>query len=180
MSRKLLWGAGWLLAALCSGCVERTYTILTAPPAATVLENGHEIGPAPVTRPFQYYGTYRFDLIADGYQTKTVLQPISHPWYEYFPLDFIAENLIPFTICDHRVFTYTLDRIQVVPPEVVFDAGSQLRLQGQSIGTPPAVHPLPPPGQIVLPPGQPLPPQGQVQGAPPGVPTQVVPLPRSP
>jgi hypothetical protein len=179
MSRKLLWSAGWLLAALCSGCVVRTYTILTTPPGATVLENGQEIGPAPVTRPFAYYGTYRFDVMADGYQTKVVLQPISHPWYEYFPLDFIAENLIPFTIYDHRVFAYVLDRIQVVPPEVVRDAADQLRLQGKSIGTP--LPPgLPPPGQVVLPQGPPVPQPGQVQVGPPVAQPQVVPLPRSP
>ena len=41
MSRRIVLGAGWLLAALGSGlacgCVERTYTILTLPPGAMVL-----------------------------------------------------------------------------------------------------------------------------------------------
>jgi hypothetical protein len=189
MSRRLLLGAGWLLAALCAGCVERTYTILTVPPGAIVLENGHEVGPAPLTRPFRYYGTYRFDIIANGYQTKTVLQPICHPWYEYFPLDFISENLIPWVIRDRRQFEYTLEPLQVIPPEVVLQAADQTRIQGKNTGVPlpPPVTPVPPPGHPVVPPGQPLPPPGHpapppgpAPGLPPAGQLQVVPLPRAP
>jgi hypothetical protein len=184
MSRRLLVGAGWLLTALCAGCVERTYTILTTPPGAMVLENNREVGPAPVTRPFKYYGGYEFEIKADGFQTKRILQPISHPWYEYFPLDFISENLIPWTIHDHREFRYTLDPLQVVPPEIVREAGDRIREQGKGIGQPlppplpPPGHPVPPPGQPALPPGQVVAPPGQVQTQPlPAVQPQVVPLP---
>jgi hypothetical protein len=178
---------GWLLAALApglaGGCVERTYTILTDPPGAMVLENGHEIGPTPAIKPFNYYGKYRFTIMASGYQTLVVDQPICAPWYEYFPLDFVSENLLPWTIRDRRTFRYTLQPLEVVPPQIVNEAADQLRERGRGIGTAPvtplvpAGPPCPPPGQPappVLPPGQPVPPAGAVpQAAPP----QVVPLP---
>src|SRR4051812_31608375 len=81
---------------LVGGCVERRYTIITDPPMAVVLENGKPIGPAPVNKPFEYYGTYRFTLVRDGNQTLVVDQPIPAPWWEYPPFDFITENLLPF------------------------------------------------------------------------------------
>jgi hypothetical protein len=177
MNRRWLVNSGWLLAAAvalgAAGCVERRYTVLVdspcpaAPgavvPAAVVLENGRPVGPAPVTRPFQYYGTYEFTIIRDGYQTLKVRQPIRAPWYEYFPLDFIAENLIPWTIRDVREFHYSLDQVQVDSAEAVFGRGEQLRQQGHTIGeprTPPGV--LLPPGSVLTPPdpganGQPAP-----------------------
>jgi hypothetical protein len=175
MSRRIVLGAGWLLAALgsglASGCVERTYTILTLPPGAMVLENGHEIGPAPITRHFRYYGTYRFTIMANGFQTLVVDQPISYPWYEYFPLDFISENLIPWTIRDRRKFEYTLEPMQVVPPDVVKQAGDHLRMESKGIGKPlpPSLGAPVPPGAVLVPPGQPLPPPGQPV-PPPGQP----------
>jgi hypothetical protein len=138
-----------------------------------VLENGHEIGPAPVTQHFQYYGKYRFDIIANGYQTQVVLQPVSAPWYEYFPLDFISENIVPWTIRDHRVFTYNLEPAQVVPSEVVRDAATHAREEGKGVGKP--LPPRPgqpvPPGAVIAPPGTAVPPVlAPGQPVPPGIP----------
>jgi hypothetical protein len=194
MSRRLLWSAGWLLAALgtglASGCVERTYTVLSNPPGAMVLENGHEVGPTPAIRPFNYFGKYRFTIFANGYQTLVVDEPICAPWYAYPPLDFITENLLPWYIRDHREYRYNLQPLEVVPPEVVLEAAAQLQARGRSIGsapvTPgaPAGPPCPPPGQAapapgqpILPPGQPIPQAGAVQPVPPAALPQVVPLP---
>jgi hypothetical protein len=191
MSRRMLRSAGWLLAALgpglAGGCVERTYTVLTNPPGAIVLENGHEVGPTPAIKPFNYFGKYRFTIFASGYQTLVVDQPISAPWYEYFPLDFISENLIPWTIRYRQEFRYTLQPLEVVPPEVVREAADQLRERGRGIGTapvapagqpcPPPGLPVLPPGQPVLPPGQPVPQAGVVQPVPPAALPQVLPLP---
>ncbi|MCI0464725.1 MAG: hypothetical protein L0Z62_47990 [Gemmataceae bacterium] len=184
MNRRWLVNSGWLLAvavtAGASGCVERRYTVLVdAPcsnvpgavvPAAVVLENGRPVGPAPVTRPFQYYGTYEFTIIRDGFQTLKVQQPIRAPWYEYFPLDFIAENLIPWTIRDVREFHYSLQPVQVDSAEAVYGRAETMRQQGHTIGEPPTPPPgvLLPPGAV--PPGQPpaqMPPPDQVPFAAP-------------
>src|SRR5262249_33363324 len=109
--------AGLLGMALCSslwtGCGERRYIITAdAPggnpslprPAAVVYENGRPIGAAPADQQFLYYGTYRFTIVRDGCKTLVVDQCIKAPWYEYFPLDFISENLLPWTIRDVRHF----------------------------------------------------------------------------
>jgi hypothetical protein len=168
MSRRLLWGVGWLLAALASGCVERTYTVLTNPPGAMVIENNTEVGPTPVIKPFQYYGTYRFRIMASGYETLLVDQPIAAPWYEYPGLDFIVENLIPWTVRDHREFRYDLQPIQVVPPEIVRDAAQHLRGEGKMIGDPlpPGLGPPPPACPPTAAPGQPVVPQAPTVAAP--------------
>jgi hypothetical protein len=172
MKRRVLVNVGWLLAAAvavgAAGCVERRYTILTDPPGAIVLENGKPVGPAPVTRPFTYYGDTVFTIIRDGYQTLKVRQPIRAPWYQYFPLDFIAENLIPWTLHDNHVWIYNLQPVQVEPPEAVYNRAEQLRQQGHAVGVPPTA--LLPPGAV--PPGQP-----PAQVLPPADIPQVQPLP---
>ncbi len=171
--RKLLSRAGGLLALLCTtlacGCVERTYTVLTNPPGAILLENGHEVGPTPAIRAFRYYGTYRFILFASGYQTLVVDQPIRAPWYEYFPLDFITENLIPWTIRDRREFRYDLIPLEVVPANVVLDRATQVRAEGQKVGEPLA-PPVALPGQTVTPPCPPTSPPAQIAPSPGPVP----------
>src|SRR5438874_7158592 len=87
----------WLawLAALClvAGCVERRFIITTEPFGAIVYdEKGMPTGASPADRQFTYYGKYRFTLVRDGYQTMVVEENVKAPWFEYFPLDFIAEN----------------------------------------------------------------------------------------
>jgi hypothetical protein len=163
MNRKSLGSMGWLLLALCAvlpgGCVERRYTVLTDPPGAFVLENGKPIGNTTVDRPFIYYGKYRFTLMADGYQTLVVDECIKAPWYEWFLLDFVSENLIPWTIRDVRTFKYDLKRLEIIPPEIVKARADEMRARGQAIG-----EPLPPP-PVAIPPGAIVP---AVPGAVPG------------
>ena len=67
---------------LFSGCVERRYTIRSDPPGATVIVNGEEIGPSPASKSFVYYGDREITLMLDGYETKTVIQPIKAPWWD--------------------------------------------------------------------------------------------------
>ena len=62
-----------------SGCVEHRYTIRTEPLGATVVVNGEEIGPSPASKSFIFYGKRKITMILDGYETKTVIQPIRAP-----------------------------------------------------------------------------------------------------
>jgi hypothetical protein len=128
-----------LLAPLAAGCVEKRYVVLTDPPGAIVYENGKPIGATPLNRTFVYYGRYRLELKRDGYQTLVVDQPIRAPWYEWCPLDFVTENLLPWTVRDVRELRFSLEPLQVAPPEAVFERGEQLRQHGHTIGTPPAL-----------------------------------------
>lgn len=110
--RPIRRGAAVLIAlvplALLTGCVERRYTIRTDPPGALVFVNGQEVGPSPVSLHYVYYAPHEIVLVADGYQTQKIIQPIPAPWYDNILTDFVSENLVPFTIHDDREFFYKM------------------------------------------------------------------------
>jgi hypothetical protein len=123
---------GWaVVCASLTGCVERRYTIRSNPPGAMVIVNGEEIGPTPVSRSFTFYGKRKITLMADGYETQTVLEPINAPWYDNNFTDFFTENLVPFTIRDDREFLYTLSPKVIPEPNDLVNRGQQLRVEGQ-------------------------------------------------
>jgi hypothetical protein len=146
-----LLGLSALLVAL-AGCVERRMVIITDPPHAIVFdEKNQPLGASPVDRSFVYYGKYRHRLVKDGYETMIVEENVKAPWYEYFPLDFFAENIVPWTLRDVRYFRYTLKPLPVTTPQAVLDEANVLRAKGQTIGVPlptpsPAAPVAPPPG----------------------------------
>src|SRR5262249_35483816 len=108
--RQVQVGTVLAFALVTTGCVERRYTIRTEPPGALVYVNGEELGTAApvVSRSFIYYGKREIVLIADGYQTQKIIQPIDAPWYDNQLTDFFSECLIPWTIRDEREFVYRL------------------------------------------------------------------------
>jgi hypothetical protein len=93
---------------LFSGCVERRYTIRSDPPGATVIVNGEEIGPTPASKSFQYYGNREITLMLDGYQTRTVIQPINAPWWDNYATEFFSENIVPLSLRDDREYKFQL------------------------------------------------------------------------
>jgi hypothetical protein len=170
MMRTAWLGAALLLTAAGAGCVERRYVVTSDPPGALVLRNGVPLGPAPVDDFFVYYGEYDLTLIKDGYETLHAKVKIDAPWYEYPPLDFIAENLFPYTIRDIREggqFHFNLQPLQAVRPADVLNRANDLRARGRASGAPtageaPAPPSLPGPvapreGTVVPPPSAPQP-----------------------
>jgi hypothetical protein len=164
----------WLVAAVCAaaltGCVERRYVIYTDPPGAMVLRNGQAIGASPVDDHFVFYGKYRFTIFADGYETLQVEQNVPAPWYQWVGLDFISENLIPWTIRDRRVFQFHLEPRRVPDPKALLDQAQNLRNRGISIGGGSAQPVAPPPTPVITPvppPEQVAPTTGSVPPAPP-------------
>jgi len=114
------------------GCVDRRMTILSDPPGALVRVNGYDLGAAPVDVPsdkFVYYGHYEIELIKDNYEPLRVRQAVPPPWYERFPLDFISENLVPWRIKDHRIYSYTLAPPQPMVSEQVLQNAEAFRGQ---------------------------------------------------
>lgn len=104
-----------------SGCVLRTLTINSEPSGATVYLDNTPIGETPVTIPFTYYGTRKITLEktdADGkliYERKIIFEKLSTPVYQYFPLDFFSEIVLPVDIKDEHFFTYRLDPLNQPP-----------------------------------------------------------------
>jgi len=146
---------GMALLAGATGCVERRMVIYTDPVGAIVSdEKNQPMGASPVDRTFTYYGKYRWTIAKDGYETLVVEQRVRAPWYELPGLDFIAENLIPWTIRDVRVYRYVLQRQQDLPPEQLLNQAQGVRDYGRSIGVqPPDLYPAPgSPPSVLMPP----------------------------
>ncbi|MBL8850082.1 MAG: PEGA domain-containing protein [Planctomycetaceae bacterium] len=91
-----------------SGCVHRRMTIRTDPPGALVEVDGERLGPTPVSTDFLYYGTREITLSAPGYETLVVKQPVAPPWYQVFPIEFFADNLLPFRVTNRHDFVYRM------------------------------------------------------------------------
>src|SRR5580704_15408296 len=89
-----------VLTASQAGCVERRMIVRTNPPGALLYVDDYEVGITPCATSFIYYGTRKIRLVKDGYETLVINQPIPAPWYEYFPADFVAENVVPGHIRD--------------------------------------------------------------------------------
>lgn len=119
-----------------SGCVERRYTIRTEPPGATVVVNGEEIGPSPASKSFNYYGDRKITLIFDGYQTKTLIQPINAPWWDNYVTEFFSENLVPVSLRDEREYKYQLDPAQSPPQGELRDRAESLRSDARILPKP--------------------------------------------
>jgi len=172
--KRMSWLFGVLVCASLTGCVERRFVIESLPPGAQVLRNGQSVGFTPVDDSFVYYGKYHFTLIAPGYETLHVEQPVHAPWWEIPPLDFISENVIPFTIRDIRRFRYEMQPLRAVPPADVLQRGETLRGQSQGLGeVPPAPVPVPATGAApavppatIAPPGTPGPAAAPMPPAP--------------
>lgn len=149
--RQRLGFIGLVIAAgLFSGCVERRFVITTDPPGAFVLHNGAPIGQAPADDHFVYYGKHNFTVIRDGYATLQETVCVPTPWYQYVPLDFVSEALVPWHIEDVRRFHFTLVPLAPVNANVLLQQGEALRNEGRAIG-PPAVPAAPtpaPPGTV--------------------------------
>jgi hypothetical protein len=137
MIARILWAGLFLTVCLAGGCVERRFVITSDPPGAIIYdENNLPIGATPVDKPFTYYGKYRFTLVKDGYQTTVVEEKASPPWYDFFPVDFVSENLIPFTFRDVRRVNAPMQPLQILPPEPVLKSAIDLRDYGRTIGAP--------------------------------------------
>jgi PEGA domain len=151
-----------LLLAGSAGCVTRRFVITSDPPGAMVYREGQPIGPTPVEQPFVYYGKYRFRLVADGHEPLDVTPELVAPWYQFPGVDFVTENLVPFTFRDVQVLKFTLAPLQPVRPDDVQRRAEQLQERGRSIVVPPGEQPAPPPrtAPISAPPspGAPIPP----------------------
>ncbi|HEV3258238.1 MAG TPA: PEGA domain-containing protein [Gemmataceae bacterium] len=142
--RRTMWMIGVAVyAGLLAGCVERRYVITSNPPGAAVYRNGQFIGLTPVDDQFVYYGDYHFTIRKDGYATLQVRQPIPMPWYEYWPLEFVSENLVPGHIENIHRFDYTLQPLPQPNIQQLLNEAQILRSKGKAIG-PPAPPPAPP------------------------------------
>lgn len=142
------------------GCVHREMMIYSEPNGARVFVNDVEVGTAPCKVPtnlFQDYGHYKIRLLRQGYEPFETSQYVKAPVYQYFPLDFVSEVLLPFPLHDKHCFTYQMQPIQDVPNAEVQQRAEEYRNRGQGIGrtaVPPPPSPIYQP-DLNLPPTRP-------------------------
>lgn len=111
-----------------SGCVHRRMTINSNPPGARVLLDGEEIGETPTSVDFTHYGTREISLQKDGYDTLKTLQTVPPPWYQIFPIDFFADNLLPYQLTNRHEFNYQLQPSStIVPTQELLGRANALR-----------------------------------------------------
>jgi len=120
--------------AAAGGCVKRTLSINTQPPAALVYLNDQEVGRTPVSVPFTWYGDYDIIIRKEGYQTLQTHKRIHPPWYQVPPFDFMAEVLSPVTYHDRHELEYALEPRQYPTTQQLLEQASSFRdrtLHGQ-------------------------------------------------
>jgi hypothetical protein len=127
---------GLVAVGLACGCVERRYTIRSEPPGAQVIVNGESLGSAPASHSFYYYGQREITLVMDGYETKTLIQPIEAPWWDNYLTEFFTENLVPWVIRDEREYTYKLEPARTPTQEEVQSRAEAMRDEAQALPPP--------------------------------------------
>jgi hypothetical protein len=110
-ARPLVTVVALALAALSlSGCLQRRMVLRSNPSGALVLIDDQQIEQrTPATVPFTWDGTRGVTLVATGHKVLDAEAVLEPRWYDYFPLDFVAEFLWPLTIVDERTFDFELE-----------------------------------------------------------------------
>ncbi len=133
-ARRCCFGSLTILMSLAAftlgGCVERTMKIDSQPQGARLFVNDEEVGVTPAKFSFLWYGDYDIMLRKEGFQTLKTHARVDPPWYQYPPIDLVAECFIPGTIKDEHVLpTYSLEPAQVPPVQEIVERAVELREQ---------------------------------------------------
>ncbi|MDR1478387.1 MAG: PEGA domain-containing protein [Planctomycetaceae bacterium] len=109
-------------------------TVRSNPPGATVYLDGKEIGRTPFSANFDFYGNREFRVVKDGYATKTVIKPVSAPWYELPGIDFVSEVLLPGKLTDQKFYEFDLEPERIVPNHELLSRAEELRYTAHENG----------------------------------------------
>ncbi len=119
--------AAVVLSIALGGCVERTLTVNTIPQGALVALNDEEIGRAPVTTSFNWYGDYNVRISMPGYETLKTHRELKGPWYDSFPWDFMMNFLNPRHIVDEYEWTFKLEPKKEIDRDKLIESANELR-----------------------------------------------------
>lgn len=153
-----------------TGCVDRRYVVESNVPGAQIYVDGKPIGPAPADAWYTYPGVYEFKAVAPNYQPLKQQVRLKAKWYDYPPLDFIADVLWPGRIEDVRRVQLTLEPTRPVRTDQLIQDADMLRARGRSLppstvpeeDDPLLAKPASPPQPAILPPGPPVPPSRRI------------------
>ena len=124
-----------MLLAASAGCAaQRTLSVVSDPPGATLRIDDRIVGPTPYTEKFSEYGTRRITLYKAGYHSRSEVVELRAPWYATFPIDLVSEILLPFGWKDPHLVKLQLEAVkgEVTMPDLtpVLERAQALRLAG--------------------------------------------------
>ncbi len=112
---------------LFSGCVRRTLTVNTVPDGAMVMLNDQPVGTSPVTVDFTWYGDYSIIARKEGFEAANTHKRIDTPWYELPGIDFVSENMMPFTIYSKHEVSLALEPRKPVDAQTLLKDATEFR-----------------------------------------------------
>ncbi|MBZ0135949.1 MAG: PEGA domain-containing protein [Planctomycetes bacterium] len=123
------------LAVLLPGCVERRIYIRSEPAGADVYIDGEYVGrtraedhvDGPLYANFVFYGTREYTIRKPGYETASGVVKLETPWYEYPPLDFFAEVLVPYPIVDEHFVEVTMEKAESADVDALYARARRYR-----------------------------------------------------
>lgn len=91
------------------GCaVKRTMVLESEPTGALVFLNGEEVARTPAEIPLEWYGKYDVTVRKEGYETLKEQRWVTAPWWQWVPIDLVAE-LLPVPLHDRRRLDFKLE-----------------------------------------------------------------------
>lgn len=113
---------------LLPGCVERRIYFRSVPAEAEVYIDGEYIGrtraedhkDGPLYANFVFYGTREYTIRKPGYETVSGVVQLEAPWYEYPPIDFFAEVLVPYPIVDEHEVEVTMEKAEPADVDALY------------------------------------------------------------
>ena len=122
---------GWILVVLgvlSVGCVQRKITVTSTPAGALVYLNNREAGRTPFTTDFTWYGDYDVVVRKDGFKTIKTKKKIAAPWWQFPPIDLVAE-ITPGQKIDEHTLNFTLTPQEEFSASAIMGRAVELRKQ---------------------------------------------------
>jgi hypothetical protein len=110
-----------LFTILLAGCVKRIVTLETNPAQAEVYLNYKKVGTTPCQVEFSDYGTHYIEIVKTGYENIRQPLKLKAPLYEFFPLNFICEVIVPWELKDEHHFSFDLKAGESKLPNIAFE-----------------------------------------------------------
>ena len=77
--------------------------------------------------PFVYYAQREIVVKSKNYETRREYLKPTTPWFDYFPIDFFAEVLLPYTINVKFVYRIDLNKYADIDADDLYDKSEEMR-----------------------------------------------------
>ena len=121
-----------------AGCIERKFVIITSPADSEIYLDGKYMGNSKLINPkdgktgridipFVYYAQREIVVKNKNYETRREYLKPTTPWFDFFPIDFFAEVLLPYTLKVQFVYRIDLNEYDDINAEDLYDKSEEMR-----------------------------------------------------